>query len=46
MIAATTGDRNLCGEVAVASDKALYNSPRRHHLATCPAFSMLMSQSA
>lgn len=25
MIAATTGDRNLCGEVAVASDKALYN---------------------
>ncbi len=25
MIAATTGDRNLCGEVAVISDKALYN---------------------
>jgi DNA-binding Lrp family transcriptional regulator len=25
MIAATTGDRNLCGEVAVASDKELYN---------------------
>jgi DNA-binding Lrp family transcriptional regulator len=25
MIAATTGDRNLCGEVAVESDKALYN---------------------
>ncbi|WP_053203847.1 Lrp/AsnC family transcriptional regulator [Jiangella muralis] len=24
MIAATTGDRNLCGEIAVASDSALY----------------------
>jgi DNA-binding Lrp family transcriptional regulator len=24
MIAATTGDRNLCGEIAVASDRALY----------------------
>jgi DNA-binding Lrp family transcriptional regulator len=25
MIAATTGDRNLCGEIAVASDRALYD---------------------
>lgn len=25
MIAATTGDRNLCGEIAVASDSALYD---------------------